>query len=438
VDLSAEFPEKLQFLFTPARYKVAYGGRGGSKSWGFARALILRAVEGPLRVLCVREFQSSIAESVHKLLEDQINALGLGGLFTIEKAVIKGPHGSEFFFEGIRANAQKIKSFEGIDVAWIEEAALVSKDSWNILYPTIRKAGSEIWVTFNPNLETDFIYQYFVKNPPADALVVKIGWEDNPWFPEVLRKTMEEDYERSPDDAMNIWGGECKVVLDGAVYAEEIRRIYREGRIRRVLWNPEATVQTAWDLGRSDSTAIWFWQYIAGEVRFIDFYVNRGKDLDHYIRVVQNKEYVYGTHYLPHDAREKRLGAAKSIEQQARKKLKSVRIVPKSGIAHGINASRQLLKRCLIDSANCAEGIRALKAYKYMLDAETQTYSKVPKHDWASNPADGFRYASLMLRDGDQAGELDAAVERLQQAPPPAPRGLAAIGGIFNPQSWMG
>ena len=155
----AEFPVKLQPLFKPSRYKVLYGGRGGAKSWGVARALLILGAQKPLRVLCAREFQSSMKDSVHKLLCDQIESLGLLGFYEITQNSIRGQNGTEFSFIGLKNNPTNVKSYERVNVCWVEEAQSVSRLSWNILIPTIRAEGSEIWVTFNPELETDETYQ---------------------------------------------------------------------------------------------------------------------------------------------------------------------------------------------------------------------------------------------------------------------------------------
>lgn len=216
-DVIAAMPRKLAFLRKPARYKVAYGGRGGGKSWAFARQLLIRGVQEPIRVLCTRELQVSIADSVHKLLSDQIAALGLGGWYAIQQQTIRGRNGSEFIFSGLRSNVTKIKSMEGVDVVWVEEAETVSEESWRILIPTIRKKGSEIWVSFNPREESDPTYRRFVVNPPPDAVVVKIGWQDNPWFPAELRREKEYDYSVDPDAAAHVWGGECRSQSDAQV-----------------------------------------------------------------------------------------------------------------------------------------------------------------------------------------------------------------------------
>lgn len=192
------------------RYKVAYGGRGGAKSWSIARILILLSASRPLRILCAREIQNSIKESVHKLLTDQIDALGIAHLFTVTDTKISSKAGAEFIFSGIRSNITKIKSMEGIDICWVEEAETVSKASWDVLIPTIRKPSSEIWVSFNPHDSIDPTYDRFITNTPPSTLLVSINFQDNPWFPDSLRKEKDYLYAVDPEAAAHIWGGQCR------------------------------------------------------------------------------------------------------------------------------------------------------------------------------------------------------------------------------------
>lgn len=204
------------FIRNRWRYKVPYGGRGGTKSWSAARVLILLSCQGQERILCTRELQTSIAESVHRLLSDQIEEMGLGAYFEIQQNGIyrkpygKNDKGSEFIFYGIKTNPTKIKSAEGITLCWAEEAEKISSNSWQILIPTIRTPGSEIWVTFNPDEENDPTYQRFVVSPPPNAYVHKVGWQDNPWFPEELRLEKDYLYRVDPEAAEHVWGGECR------------------------------------------------------------------------------------------------------------------------------------------------------------------------------------------------------------------------------------
>ena len=208
----------LPLIQEQARYKVFYGGRGGAKSWAFARALLVMGLQRKLRVLCCREFQNSIADSVHKLLSDQIGELGFTGRYDVTQKAITGVNGTEFIFKGLRHNATEIKSLEGVDVAWVEEAQSVSRESWDLLIPTIRKEGSEIWISFNPGRPDDETYQRFVVQPPDDAIVVKVGWRENPWFPDTLRKEMEYCRRVSPDDYQHIWEGEPRILTEAQVF----------------------------------------------------------------------------------------------------------------------------------------------------------------------------------------------------------------------------
>ena len=217
IDLSMS--KELKFLLEPARYKICHGGRGSGKSWGFARALILLALTRKVRILCAREIQKSIRDSVHRLLGDQIESLGLSGHFIILRDEIKCiPTGSQFLFSGLaNTTIESIKSFEGCHVCWIEEAQTISERSLEILIPTIRAPGSEIWMTFNPSETTDPVYQRFVLKQPPDTKVVRMNWDHNPWFPEELEKEKNYLYSVDPEAAAHVWGGECRKMSDAQV-----------------------------------------------------------------------------------------------------------------------------------------------------------------------------------------------------------------------------
>ena len=231
--MSAQFPKKLRPLFQPARYKVLHGGRGGAKSWGIARALLILGAQSKLRILCTREVQRSIKDSVHKLLSDQIQGLGLGHFYDVQAAVIRGANGTEFLFAGLSdMTAESVKSFEGVDIVWCEEAQAISKRSWDILIPTIRKEGSEIWISLNPELDTDETYTRFIASPPPDAVVIQINYPDNPWFPKVLEQERLHAKATMPKaDYENIWEGKCRPAVSGAIYAEEVADMVAGGRI---------------------------------------------------------------------------------------------------------------------------------------------------------------------------------------------------------------
>ena len=404
-EIRVSFPEKLRFLFAPARYKVAYGGRGSGKSWGFARALLILAAQRPLRVLCCREIQRTIRDSVHRLLSDQISAMRLDSVYEVQQAQILGRPGSPadgslFSFVGLRHNVSEIKSYEGIDICWVEEAQLVSKASWDTLIPTIRKDGSEIWVTFNPVLDTDETYQRFVVSPPSGAAVVKINWRDNPWFPETLRAEMEDLRAKRYPSYLNVWEGECLQALDGAVYADEIAAAQAEGRITAVKYDQSVPVSTCWDLGWADNTAIWLVQKVGLEYHVIDYIEDSRKPLQHYIREIQSRPYVYGRHYLPHDARAKELGAGLSVEEQLQAVFgpTAVVVVPQVSVHDGIQALRALWPHLWIDRERCADGLSALRHYHYAINEQTGKVGREPEHDWSSHAADALRYLAVAMR----------------------------------------
>lgn len=177
--------------FLKVRHRVLYGGRASSKSWEFAGMAAGIASQYKTRFLCVRRFQNKIKESVHTLISAQINNFNHQG-FDVRASDIQHKNGSEFVFYGIERNVDEIKSFEGADVLWIEEAHNLTADQWKILKPTIRKEGSEIWISFNPRLVTDFVYQRFIVNPPKDSIVRLINYPDNPFLSDTAKADIEE------------------------------------------------------------------------------------------------------------------------------------------------------------------------------------------------------------------------------------------------------
>lgn len=222
METTVQIPSKLLFLLNDKyRYKVAYGGRGAAKSYAFADACLVKALQSKIRILCARQIQSSIKDSVHKLLCDRISVLRLDKYFYITRDSIRCTNGSEFIFKGIQSNVNEIKSMEGISICWVEEAQAVSEDSWQILIPTIRKEGSEIWVSFNPDREEDSTYQRFVVKPPKDCKSVLINYMDNPWFPEVLRREMEYDREVDYGKYEHVWLGKTVINTEAQVYHDK-------------------------------------------------------------------------------------------------------------------------------------------------------------------------------------------------------------------------
>lgn len=428
MSLSIEFPSSMNFLLTESsRYKVLYGGRGAGKSENVSVALLILSLSKKLRIACFREFQSSMKESVHALIQQKIYDLKIDSLFDITDTSINClKTGSEFLFKGLRHNIDSIKSMARIDIGWVEEARNVSRTSWTKLGPTIRGRhesdpngmggpfgkGPEIWVTFNPELDTDETYVRFIKNPPSEydsrgeryCIVKKVNWSDNKWFPPDLREEMEEDKKKNKDKWLEVWEGNTKQVLEGAVYANEIRETLLAKRRGKVPYDPSKPVFTCWDLGHKDKTAIWFVQRVGMEYNLIHYYENSLQKLNHYLEYMQKLGYIYSTCYMPHDADNETL-AARSIAVQTRAAGFKVIVVnrPAKKVL-GINAARTVFPLCNFDEENTADGWQCLMNYAYKTYESSKSrkwasFSNEPDHDtpW-SHGADGFQTFALSLR----------------------------------------
>ncbi len=423
--MRVEFPRKLGFLFSPAPYKIAYGGREGTKSWGFAAALLELGAAKPLRVLCVRETMASISASVHQLLGDTIKRLQLEARYSVQQTTILGSNGTEFIFAGLKHNVNNIKSLEGADVVWVEEAQTVSKDSWDTLLPTIRKQGAEVWVSFNPKLATDDTYKRWVLNPPPGAIIVKIGYEDNHWLSDISKARIEHMQATAPKDFAHIYGGECVNEVEGAIFGQEYKAAIDSGRIGVVPHNRAKPVTTVWDLGFGDPTAIWFLQAYDGFYNFIDYLESSDETTADYVIKLQNKGYMYGVDWIPHDGIDTiihgRLNGTgdrtKSIEMLLREAQRNVRVVPKLLITDQINATRLFWNQCRFDAIKCADGLQALAYYQWdtrdakpeELDprvgrnAETVRKGKTPLHNWASHASSAFMGAAIAVKQPERA-----------------------------------
>jgi phage terminase large subunit len=217
--MNVQIPKAFKPLFKPERWKIYYGGRGGGKSWSFANALLVLGVKKRMRILCTREIQGSMKQSVHKLLHQCIERMSLDNFYRVTRDGIYGANGTEFIFLGLKHDPNQIKSLEGIDICWVEEAQKITHESWSILTPTIRKQGSEIWVSFNPILDTDPTYQQFIVNNNRDnALVVKVNFYDNPYFSDELRNELEYMKQNDYDEYLHIWEGECRTSTDAQIF----------------------------------------------------------------------------------------------------------------------------------------------------------------------------------------------------------------------------
>lgn len=411
------FPPKLDFLFRPARIKVPWGGRDAGRSWGVARALLTIGANRPLRILCAREIQNTIADSVHRLLTDQIKLLLLESFYDPDDTSIIGRNGTEFLYTGLRdQDANKIKSFEGCDIAWVEEAEKVTKRSWNILEPTIRKDGSEIWATFNAQMDSDESYQRFIVNPSPGTVAVHMTWRDNPWASKVLAAGREHMRLNDPDEYENIWEGKCRTVVAGAIYAKEVMAMIESKRARPMPYDPQLPVHTIWDLGWNDAMSIILVQRIASAVMVIGYLEASGKTYANCVAELKTLKYVWGTDWLPHDGKQTRPDTGKNPKQILEGLgRKHVEIIPKLDIEHGIRAVRMMFPRLYIDNTEYENDsweydggkrlIECLKRYKRAIPASTGEPG-APIHDEHSHGADAIRGLATIVDKITNEGEM--------------------------------
>lgn len=410
--MELDFPEKLDFLLTKKiRYKGAKGGRGSAKSWSFAQALLILGSSSKLRILCTREVQKSIKQSVHKLLKDQIERLGLSGFYQVLENEIRGANGTEFSFSGLSdQTVDSIKSFEGCDIVWVEEAQSVSKRSWKTLIPTIRKEGSEIWLSFNPELETDETYSRFVTNAPEDCLVVDMNYTDNKWFPEVLEKERLHAQATLPEaEYNNIWEGKCMPAVVGAIYFGEMTKCEEQKRICNVPYDPMLKVHVVFDLGWNDAMAISLVQKHASELRVIEYIEDSHRTLADYSADLREKRYNWGKVFLPHDGQHKNIQTGKSAKETMEALGWEVVITPSMSVEDGIRAARMAFGRAYFDKSNTSRLIQCLKRYKRQIN-QTTNEPGAPLHDEWSHGADNFRYVAInadqMTNEDWGGGEL--------------------------------
>jgi phage terminase large subunit len=401
-----EFPERLKPLFEHHRFKSVRGGRDGAKSWSVATALLELGANQQEFIVCARENMNSIADSCHRLISNRIADLGMQDQWDIEKARIRHRWtNTEFVFKGLRHNPDAIKSLEGATKLWVEEAQSVSKDSWDKSIPTVRRPGSEIWLTWNPELETDDTWRRFVVNPPPDCMDLTMNFSDNPWSSEVLRAEREQLEIDSPDEYAHIWLGQPRRAVVGGIYSAELKKADESGRIMQLPYDPTRPVHTAWDLGWGDMVSIWMFQSAPFEWRFIDYIEGNKRDVTSFVRELQTRPYVWGTDYLPWDAASSgRMATGKSVQMVMSELGRDVFVVKQNQVHAGIDAVRAKFPTCYFDIGKCGDGIQALRHYRYgeikALSSQGHiTPTREPIHDWSSHPADAFRTFAMGVED---------------------------------------
>lgn len=405
-------PRKYKPLLEPARYKGAYGGRGSAKSHFFSGLMVEDSVrEKGLRSVCIREVQKTLKDSSKRLLEYKINQLCVGSLFKVFNDRIATPGDGVIIFVGMQDHtAESIKSLEGFQRAWIEEAQQFSTRSLMLLRPTIRAEESEIWASWNPRRKTDAIDDLLRgPNKPKNAIVVEANWRDNPWFPKVLRDERLHDLEHYPERYDHIWEGGYAKAFEGAYFAKGLAEARAKGRIGKVEADPLLPVRLYWDLGGSgataDAMAIWAVQFVGRELRMLHYLEGTGQVLAYYVNELRRLGYGDAICRLPHDGvnensitgkryydhlKDAGFNVPPPIENQGR-----------GAAMMRVEAARRIFPQCWFNELTCEAGLEALGYYHERKD-EARNVGLGPEHDWSSHGADAF---GLMAVDYEAPSE---------------------------------
>ena len=391
---------RLEPLLKPARYKGVHGGRGSGKSHFFAELLVEICVLKPgTRAVCIREVQKSLKESAKRLIEDKIEAMGVSKLFGIQNEKINTPGGGTIIFVGMKEHTKEsVKSLEGFNIAWVEEAQTLSRGSLDMLRPTIRAEGSELWFSWNPRRRTDPVDEFLRgSEPPDNAIVVEANWNNNPWFPVVLEEERQNTMRSDPNGYPHIWEGDYVSVMPGAYYTEHLNTARKEQRIGgHVAADPHLPVRSFWDIGgtgaRADARAIWVAQFVGREVRLLDYRETQGQPLSADIAWMRDNGYDNVQCILPHDGATNDRVYAVSYESALRDAGFPVDVIPNQGkgaASKRIEAARRMFPSCWFDKKTEDAGISALGFYHERIDDEREV-GLGPEHDWSSHGADAF------------------------------------------------
>lgn len=403
-------------LLEPAPYKGAHGGRGSGKSHYFAGAAVETCVMRPgARVVCLREIQKDLRDSAKLLIEDKIREFGAPG-FEVKKPEIDTPGGGVIIFKGMRDyNADSIKSLEGFDVAWVEEAHTLTAHSLELLLPTIRKPGSEIWFSWNPHRKSDAVDALLRgDHPPPSLKLVRANWSDNPYFPEKLEELRRYHLKHSPS-YRHVWEGDYATVVEGAYYASALFQAEEEGRITDIAYDPLLERRAYWDLGINDAMSIWVTQRIKQKLVFLDYIEGVGQGLDYYVEELRRRGHRDAECVLPHDGAHRSMVTGKSFSEHLKDAGFRVRVIRNGGQGAAmarVEAGRRLFPRCWFNDVPTKAGREALGAYHERRD-ERRSIGLGPEHDWSSHGADSFGLACLDYEEPRAAIKPEREVYRV-------------------------
>ena len=395
--------EVYEPLLEPARYKGAWGGRGSGKSHFFGGMMIEdHLAEHGLLSVCLREVQKTLAHSSKRLLESKLADFRLGEAdgFKIFKECIQTPGDGVIIFQGMQDHtAESIKSLEGFKRAWWEEAQTASAGSLNLLRPTMRAPGSQLWFSWNARRKIDPV-DMMLRGPqlPTGAKVIKANWRDNPWFTDELEQERQDCIRMQPDQYDHIWEGGYITVASGAYWARDLVKARAEGRIGRVRADPLMTIRLFIDIGgtgaRADAFTIWAVQFIGREIRVLNYYESVGQPIEAHLAWMRDNDYTHDRAqiWLPHDGSTQDKVYDVSYESSFKAAGYKVTVIPNQGkgaASARIEAVRRLFPNIWIDAEACSGGIEALGWYHEKKD-EVRDIGLGPEHDWASHGADAF------------------------------------------------
>lgn len=408
--LSIETASVFEPLLHPSRYKAAHGGRGSGKSWFFAGLLVEEHLANRgMRSVCIREVQKSLKESAKRLIESKIEEYGLGEKdgFKVLADRIETPGNGLIIFQGMQDHtAESIKSLEGFNRAWVEEAQTLSSRSLQLLRPTIRAPGSELWFSWNPRMRTDPVDAMFRGGEaPTNSIVKQANWSDNPWFPAELEQERLDCLRDNPDQYAHIWDGDYITVAEGAYYAKALAQARSEGRIGIVPIDPMMRIRTFWDIGgtgaKADACAIWVAQFVGQQIKLVDYYEAVGQPLSAHVNWMREKGYGRCEAVLPHDGAQHDKVYQVSYESALREAGFAVTVVPNQGAGAAnlrIEATRRNFPRMWFDEQKCNAGLQALGWYHEKKD-EVRNIGLGPEHDWSSHCADAIGLLAITYRE---------------------------------------
>ena len=410
--LKIKTAEVFEPLLQPSRYKGAHGGRGSGKSHFFGELLVeeCQRQRGTLGV-CIREVQKTLAQSSKRLVEDKIEALGVGSGFKVFTDKIETPGDGLIIFQGMQDhNAESIKSLEGYRVAWVEEAQTLSARSLALLRPTIRVEGSEIWFSWNPRRKSDAVDEFLRLNRPDNAIVVKANWRDNPWFPAVLQDERKLDLKLYPDRYDHIWEGDYAKAFEGAYFSQGLAQCRSDGRIGKVAADPLLPYRAFIDIGGSggqaDAFTIWIVQFVGQEIRVLDYYESVGQVLAYHVNWLRQKGYQSAICQLPHDGVNENNVTGKRYVEHLRDAgfecPEPVKNQGKGAAGLRIEAVRRIFPKVWFNDTKTEPGRDALGYYHEKKDDE-RNVGLGPDHDLSTHAADAFGLMAICYEEPSRA-----------------------------------